>query len=224
MVETRRPRLIDVWTVELAKIGCGGSEDLSDYERARAERLRFADDRAQYLAARWALRIILSWYSGVAPAAIRYALSTYGKPRLVNGCDSLHFSYSLTRGVALVAVTAIGELGIDVEGIDGDRDMGAVMQFACSEREFDVLQRWPDGDPLFWMVWTRKEAVLKAAGYGFYREPRTIEVVPPAHFGAHEVDYSGQRWTVRDLRIGGNYAACLAYAAAGAQVRMAQFP
>jgi 4'-phosphopantetheinyl transferase len=61
---------------------------------------------------------------------------------------------------------------------------------------------------IFFDLWTRKEAVLKAAGSGFSIDPRQVEVgIGP---GRKLLNLNGQTWTVASLAISPIVAAATA--------------
>ena len=99
----------------------------------------------------------------------------------------LHVSLSRAAGVSVVAVSRSGPVGVDVEvvaraGFDGFD--GVVL--APGERATTPEQRA--------RTWTRKEAVLKAAGLGLTVDPRLVDV------SRDLVTWPVRAW-LRDVRV-----------------------
>jgi 4'-phosphopantetheinyl transferase len=172
------PRLdrevVDVWiaSVDLDEVAVREiTSCLSDDERARAERFRFERDRRRFGVARAMLRRILSAYlPSVGPGDLRLGYGSCGKPHLVGGAGEadLRFNLAHSGGLVAIAVTRGGAVGIDLEeirpGIVDDRlaaaalseaDLGAFRRARSNDREF-----------VFFSIWTRTEALLKATGVG----------------------------------------------------------
>lgn len=95
----------------------------------------------------------------------------HGKPVLDH--PTHHVSTSLSRGLAVVAVCDDGPVGVDVEHADATRFAGFDgVALAPGEQARDSRERA--------VLWSRKEAVLKATGEGLRTDPRTVEVGDPA--------------------------------------------
>lgn len=98
----------------------------------------------------------------------------HGKPYVLPIRDVAAPQVSLSRaeGVAIVAVTHAGPVGVDIERID-----------ALSFPGFDPVALHPDeraGDIQDRATtWVRKEALLKATGDGLMVDPRTIHLSDP---------------------------------------------
>jgi 4'-phosphopantetheinyl transferase len=208
--ERPAPGTIDTWLVELdcpeATVQALAAV-LSADERERAARFVFARDRRRFIAARAALRVLLA--DGGPPAALRFAYSEHGKPSLVAepGRPTLHFNLSHTGDVAVVAVTADGPLGVDVETVRALPEAPAIAArfFTAGETESIMTAPLAERDLAFFLCWTRKEAFAKALGDGLslsldrYR----VSCRPGAPARIEEVDGSaaaGAEWSVYDLR------------------------
>jgi 4'-phosphopantetheinyl transferase len=145
---------------------------LSPSERARRERHVRAEDRDRFALGAALLRALVGASTGLAPAAVAVERTCprcgqpHGRPRLP-GCD-LHASVTHSGRVAAAAITAAGPVGIDVELIAGG-DPGALA--GDDPGPLAEAIRAPGEAPArspreFHIVWTRKEAVLKATGVG----------------------------------------------------------
>ena len=85
-------------------------------ERARAERYLFAKHSRRFVLARGTLRSILGGYLGVDAREIRFEEEAHGKPRLAGeNRNGLSFNVSHSSDIAIYAVSAGRELGVDVE-------------------------------------------------------------------------------------------------------------
>jgi 4'-phosphopantetheinyl transferase len=170
-VTTLRER-IHIWRLTLDQPSAQVLElfnTLAEDERARAERFCFEKDRRHFIVARGLLRQILSGYVGVEPRDIRFGYGDNGKPFLRNDIPTnLRFNLSHSDGLAVLAVTAGAEIGVDFEVIQPGRDMDCIANQFFSASEYAVLQNIPAANALetFYNCWTRKEAFLKALGSG----------------------------------------------------------
>jgi len=140
---------------------------LAPGEAERAGRLRDVRDRQTYVYAHALLRLLLARELGGNPAALEFVAGAHGKPRLAPAVGQLHFSLSYRRGMVLVA-TGSAPLGIDVEAVRPGIDMLGVAQRFFTTEEQAFLQAAAPGElaQRFFGLWTRKEALVKAAGVG----------------------------------------------------------
>ncbi len=140
---------------------------LSGDEVARAERFVFAKDRTHYVAARTALRHLLSVHTGEDAASLCFEYGPHGKPRLRDHpCCGFNLSHS--QGVGLIALLDPGTVGVDVEVVRPMPDARTLAQQYFRPDECALLDTLgsPDADAVFLRGWTRKEACLKAVGAG----------------------------------------------------------
>jgi 4'-phosphopantetheinyl transferase len=150
---------------------------LSSNELQRAGRFVFERDRRRYLAARCALRERLSWHTGVAPDRLRIAEDEHGKPFLTDVADC-RFNVSHSEDVALVAISGVGEIGVDIEMLRPipDAEQLAQSHFLPAELGEFLKLEGSARDAAFLRCWTRKEACLKALGTGLRVAPNGVAV------------------------------------------------
>lgn len=155
---------------------------LSAGELARAARFVTPALQTNFVVAHGLLRVVLGRCLGVLPSALVFGEEARGKPFLVAPASRIAFNLSHTRRFLAVAVAAgeDGPLGVDIE--DVDRAVSAGLIEACtSARERALCEAEADPEArrsLFFRIWTRKEAVLKAAGVGIGVPLREVEVHP----------------------------------------------
>ena len=174
---------VHVWAVSLC-ITPGALEalaaTLSPDEKERAGKFKFEKYRNRFIAGRGVLREILGKYLQAEPATLRFSCSTNGKPALAAEFASagIHFNLAHSEDLALVAVTRVGAIGVDVECIRPVKEMDELVARFFSARETVLFQRLrPDEKAAaFFNLWTRKEALLKATGEGITRSLSLVEV------------------------------------------------
>ncbi len=192
---------------------------LSSDEVARAERFHFARDQNRFIAARGTLRKILGRYLEENPSKLRFEYTPHGKPIIAtnSGYDTLSFNLSHSGPFALYAVTRGRNIGIDIEHIRDNVDVGQMAQGFFSQSEIRSLEQTPQNNrsELFFKYWTRKEAFIKATGEGISFPMERCDVslitgnnISPIIIPGDNKDSVG--WYGRDLFPGSGYAAAIA--------------
>jgi 4'-phosphopantetheinyl transferase len=207
------------------------AENLTDDERARADRFHFAQDRARFIVAHGVLRSILSRYLiDRAPRELRFTHNAYGKPALDRATTDLDlfFSLSHSRDLALVAVTRGREIGIDVEYVRPDLVEERLAERVFSPAELAALRQLsgPSQVEAFFSGWTRKEAYIKGRGEGLSFPLRQFEVLAKdesttcVRINGAEPD----QWSLHEICAGCGYAAALAVVGAIGRLSFWQWP
>ncbi|WP_374567987.1 4'-phosphopantetheinyl transferase superfamily protein [Ideonella sp.] len=172
------PAPFEVWCAELdrwptpTELGW-----LSADEHRRARAFAFERDRRRFLTAHVALRAVLAGHLGVAASALEFERGEFGKPRLRS--SGLQFNLSHGEDLALIALTGADTgVGVDVEQPRPVNDLRALAQALFTENEQrQVFAETGAGvTRAFFTCWTRKEACLKAVGWGLSVEPASIDV------------------------------------------------
>jgi 4'-phosphopantetheinyl transferase len=192
---------------------------LSADEGERADRFCFAHDRARFIAARGILRDLLSRYLGCAPAEIRFAYQSGGKPRLEQTeCTTadLRFNLSHCATAAIYAFCWGKEVGVDIELIRPGIPWGMISSRFFAHGEIAKLRRWPahQRTTASFTYWTRKEAYLKARGAGLSIPLNTFEVSAapgksPALLVSHDPN-DLECWSLCDVPLGQSLVSALA--------------
>lgn len=143
---------------------------LSAEERARHDRLSMADDRRSFAAAHGLLRQVLAATVGGSPTQGVFDRDRHGKPFLVPDVarPTMAFSLSHCRDVVACVVAPAGRVGIDVEPVRPSLDSVGFAQRFFSPAEAAWIAAMPPfnrGSGVC-AVWTLKEALSKALGYG----------------------------------------------------------
>lgn len=158
-----------------AALGAGLDPD----ERARLNDFSSPNARARFGLTRAAARALVAESLGVDPAAVRFAIDAHGKPRLTAPAGhELWFNVSHTEGFALVALSRVGPVGVDVELA---RPRRRLQQLAAHVLAPSDATLWDGADEAalvdrFYRVWCAKEAVLKADGRGISAGVANVEL------------------------------------------------
>jgi 4'-phosphopantetheinyl transferase len=111
------------------------------------------------------------------------------------------FSISHCEGRIVCALSMCGAVGIDVEGLGTlvAKDFHLYLNVAERAWAGRSAQR-------FYSVWTRKEAVVKAAGSGGLRDVARVDTSAAQHLAAFE----GRLWRTQPVPVGRGHVAHLA--------------
>lgn len=156
------------WNLDSELLGWGEAEAvLSDAERMRRQRFVSAELRRRFSAAHVGVRLALGRHLGLDPRELSFDEDEFGKPRLKGGWTG-DFNLSHSGGRAVLAVSDEAEVGIDLER------MRPIEHLDLAKRYFhrnEVSAIAAPGDVevqrrAFFLIWTLKEAVVKAIGCG----------------------------------------------------------
>jgi len=155
-------------------------QTLSMDEKKRAGCFYFEKDRRRFIVGRGLLRTILGGYLGIEPMRLEFCYGKNGKPKLADkfGEMSINFNLSHSGNLALYGFTRDGKIGVDIERIRKIPDMGKIAEQFFSVRENTVFHSLPTDkrQEAFYILWTLKEAFIKATGEGFAQPFHTFDV------------------------------------------------
>ena len=149
--------------------GWGSAGALPQPDRERAERLLEGPVRSRWCTSRRALRAVLGRYlSGEGGLPEEFAVGPHGKPALPGDEPALRFNLSHSEDLALIAVTARTEVGVDLERVNMARNVTSLATHGLDrEAAAEVLATPPAERALaFYRAWVRHEAIAKCAGEG----------------------------------------------------------
>ncbi len=178
---------------------------LSGAELQRAARFHFEIHRNRFIAGRGLLRRILARYLATEPSGLCITYGKNGKPSLADA-PGLHFNLAHAEDLALLAVTRLGPVGVDLEHVRRLEDASQLVARFFSPGESAAYSRLePQLQPAaFFNLWTRKEALLKATGEGIGELLNRVEVslVPgePARLVSAPPQFGSERtWHLFEL-------------------------
>jgi len=216
---------IDLWLWSLDQPG--QLPLLSDDEKARAARFVRDRDRARYVAGRARLRKVLAGYAGIPPEALLFSYGAQDKPSLPGGPV---FNLSHSDGWAALVVAPHPsdrelQLGVDIEAERPVEDGVAARFF--SAREYASLSTLPAKNRMagFFRCWTRKEAVIKAAGTGLSTPLDSFDVTLSPGDDARIERTSGDlepaaTWSLVHLDLAPRFVGAVAAVTHGRKIRL----
>lgn len=164
---------VHIWQAKLALphgLMREGFPWLSHVEQERSRRFRAPSDRDMFIASHVLLRFILSAYFSQSPGKLQYNSNSYGKPFIAGdeNIQRIFFNMSHSGDKALFAISRSWEVGIDVEQVDVNRKWMKLGENIYSPQEKALFEDMPKDrqEEIFYKIWTRKEAYLKAHGVG----------------------------------------------------------
>jgi 4'-phosphopantetheinyl transferase len=214
VAELPKAGTVHVWLADIGEFD--GVAAASAAEELRAKRFVQKDDCRRFLAGRALTRNVLGGYLGCPPTAVTLALTAFAKPYVCrrDGPD-LRFNISHSGSVVALAMSVGVEVGIDVEAAPPPHptELAPIVLSTQELRAFDMLP--PALRPAaFLRCWTRKEALLKAAGTGLSCDPRLLTVGWDAVSGQPvAMPDSAVRFAVRDFAVAAGASGSVALAA-----------
>lgn len=162
-----------IWIVNLkdnAKFHDALIQLLSNDECERAMRLIMPLHGQRFVIARACLRLLLANYLNVLPQHLTFTYNNFGKPSLVKRSEFLdiHFNLSHSDEIMVVGFTLNRLIGVDVEKIRLGFNVEQIAKRYFSSNEYQDFINSDIGQQLavFFEIWSRKEAVAKALGFG----------------------------------------------------------
>ncbi|GAB3457159.1 4'-phosphopantetheinyl transferase family protein [Insolitispirillum peregrinum] len=169
----------------------GWNQWLDDDEQARAGRFVVLADRQAFRAAHALRRAMVAAVLGCAPADVRFTVDQPGgKPRVAGG-GGLDVSLSHCRGAVACVVGEGCRVGIDVERSDRPFPPEVLAMIAAPAEQPWAAER---AVPL----WTLKEALTKAVGWGLAIDFTSLSLAPdPWWADSLPPQFAGAGWRLR---------------------------
>ena len=195
---TPRGRTVQLWFLDRSVPAVPGWLSVLDpTEQARATALNAEAPRAAYIAAHALVRTALTAALGPPPQSWRFEESPHGRPSVVG--HPVRFSLSHSGPSAAVAVSLEHDIGLDLERVHADKDPLPLARRFFAASEGAALTRIPaERRPeAFTLLWTIKEAVLKARGLGLNDRLDSVTVRLDEALEPESVEAPGGPWSVR---------------------------
>ncbi|MBI3926716.1 MAG: 4'-phosphopantetheinyl transferase superfamily protein [Armatimonadetes bacterium] len=223
------PGEVHVYTIPLRPV----PDDLEPFlrvldqeERRRAGRFLFDKDRHQLILSHHALRTILACYVGRLPEELQFDRAEHGKPSLRQD-SGLRHNLSHSHRLAVLGICREAELGVDVEHVERPVEhLQLARRFFASAEAEGLGKVAPERrNEVFFTIWTRKEAYIKAIGEGLTHPLDRFCVWRPQGPEPRLTSPDGraQGYTLVDLEVPEGYRASLAVEGKGWSIRQYGF-
>lgn len=189
---------------------------LSTDEQQRAQKTIKSNTRATYTTAHAAIRQILAQQLQILPQDIELVCEPHGKPALKQAA-CLHFNLSHTKDYALLAISDLSPVGVDIEICKQTRDILAIAKrfFSQAEHEWLASTAIEQRFDRFYQLWCHKEAYLKALGLGLQGGLSSFSLSPDDLISDCSIsDDNKLVWSLRALNVPSPYRAAVAIAQA----------
>ena len=174
----RRQVIVWSWSLQTGPfVGNDAQALLSDDEGVRQRSFVSPELRRRFLAARAGLRTLLGRHLDRDPRSLAFATNEFGKPRLA-GDGHVHFNLSHSEQRAVLAISVAAEVGIDlererpIEHVDLAKRYFHPNEVAAITASHDETEQ----RRAFFLIWTLKEAIVKALGTGLSTPLDSFEV------------------------------------------------
>lgn len=174
---------VHIWKADLTQ----AAGDLGYYKRVispeesrHACNLCIEERKNRYIITHGILNVIAGIYLSVKPEEVVIRYNPNGTPFIDGITKSLFFNLSSSKELALYCFSSRWKSGIDIEHQSGVKDILRFSRRYFTRKENELLLK---GDPmerlvLFYRIWTRKEACLKAPGWGLTKPLNYLDVAP----------------------------------------------
>ncbi|MNK02953.1 4'-phosphopantetheinyl transferase sfp [compost metagenome] len=134
---------------------------LSIQELKKSKRFIKKLDGERYAIGKYLLRIILSYFTGISPASLKFNTIANKKPAI----EGIEFNVSHSGNLIVIAIGP-QMIGADVEFINKNFDYELILPNCFNQNEQTFIHNYDNRLLNFYTLWTRKEAILKASGEG----------------------------------------------------------
>ena len=182
---------------------------LTPAEKERGGKYFQLKDRQRFILSRGAQRNILGRYLNQPAAQVAFALGDNKKPFLV-GDGKPAIQYNITHAGDWILLAVSNEaVGADVEFVDRGFQFNDILEEHFSLAEIDFIDENNSAEN-FYLLWTRKEALLKATGQGLGEHLKVTPSLNGTHPLSPELLRADKSWEVNSFNLQDGYTGSIA--------------
>ncbi len=184
---------------------------LNVFELKVASKYHFEKDYNRCILGRGITKILLAFYTSQKPKEILIDYEENKKPFLRDSSGfNLSFNLSHSENYILIAVGK-DEIGVDIEKMKNLFEYQSLIDAIFTKEEKNFITKAPEPVKAFYLLWTRKEALLKATGMGIVNDLNCIACLNGENKVDSAVIVSKKEWLIKSFQISNNYIASVAY-------------
>ncbi len=200
---------IDIWHIQVPIFFEQLTKWLVPEEKEKMTRFRDQVARQRFASSRGGLRFLTGRYLQQSPASFRAGNTQ--KPSWQNpGAENLFFNITHADDSVLIAFSG-NEIGIDVEKIQNPFSYAEILEKCFTENEINRIREAVDPRATFYLLWTRKEALLKATGKGIHDRLPLVPSLDGNYQIEDHVIGSGNDWQISSFTCKESYQASIAF-------------
>lgn len=134
---------------------------LTSNEQQKALRFRLAADKKNYVVGKHISKLLIAGFLRIKPEELKFHKSGSDKPKV----HGINFNIAHTSKYVFIAVSSV-DIGIDVEYVNTNFKYIDILNNCFSNEEVAFVTKSDTPLQYFYLLWTRKEALVKATGEG----------------------------------------------------------
>ena len=160
---------------------------LSEEEKTKADRFHFEKDQTRYIISHGILNQLIANYLNIKLTDLSFEKNKKQKP-FITGYPHLQFNLTYSLDYILIAFRFCPQnqlehsnmqIGVDVEDVTRSIDIELIIKDYFTFEEQNEILSAPSPASVFFKLWTRKEALVKATGTGLTNQLKTYNLFPP---------------------------------------------
>ncbi len=201
---------IDVWRIPVAENAAYLTRLLAPDELEKMNQYRTLASKNQFAVSRGGLRYLSGKYLQQPPEAFVRDNNTGSKPCWQNRQHAqLQFNVAHSGNYVLIAF-AKQAIGIDIEKTGTQFAYNEIMHRWFNETEIRYIEAAENQRTAFYLLWTRKEALLKATAKGINNALNQFTVINGHHQVSPESIGSAHNWIVNSFSMEEAYTVSIA--------------
>lgn len=182
---------------------------LQQDEHTRASRYHQQKDHDRFIISRGLLRIIAGKFISLPPSEIIFVKGENKKPFIKNSDQPVFYNVAHAGDFILISIGE-NETGVDVEFLNDQFDYKEILEHSFSAPEIAFIQSSLNPLSSFYILWTRKESLLKATAKGITEDLVNTPSLDGLHKVSPEIIGSTKNWDIYSFEISSDHTGSIA--------------